>query len=51
MEVTEDFTKWALTQKGYTTYNGKLYFYRFEFSILEFCIQNKQFRNYKNSMP
>ena len=50
MEITEDFIRWALTEKGYSTHNGNLYFYRFEFSLLEFCIQNVQFRNYKNSI-
>jgi len=43
------FIEWALTQSGYSIYEGKLTFYRFYFAKLDKSIQNKQIRLYKQA--
>lgn len=44
----EQFTKWALTQSGFTLRNNELYFYNFRFKDLESSVQNKQINNFNN---
>ena len=44
----KQFTKWALTQSGFTLRNNELYFYNFKFSDLESSVQNKQINKFNN---
>lgn len=43
-----EFVAWALTQKGYALYKGKLTFYRFYFAKLDKAIQNSQIKLFIN---
>ena len=44
----DEFKEWALSQKGYKLHNGVLYFYNFDFLILDECIKNVQYKLFKN---